>query len=159
MGVGYHFGYSGGWLSFSYQRGIVYYLQFILRAETSRNYVDGLLSLAYVPNIVVVDMTHVVAKHATSTRKEDAKYYGKCDKEGNIFNPFNGRVADPGEQDLVQMANDNNLHVSFPWIAKQEQQKNETFTESNTHPVTGSDIYCVSSINFMKEIRPPKLKF
>ena len=49
-------------------------------------------------------------------------------------------MADPEEQDIVQMANDNNLHVSFPWIAKQEQEKNETCTESNTHPVTGSDV-------------------
>ena len=39
------------------------------------------------------------------------------------------------------MSNDNNLHVSFPWIAKQEQQKNKTCTESNTHPVTGSDVH------------------
>ena len=39
------------------------------------------------------------------------------------------------------MANDNNLHVYFPWIFKQEQQKNEACTESNTHPVTGSDVH------------------
>ena len=134
-------GHSGGWLSFCCQHGIVYYLKFILRAESPRDYVDGLLSLAYIPNIVVVDMAHIVAKHATSSRKGDAKYYGKYDKEGNIFNPFNGRVADPEDQDIVQMANYNNIHVSFPWIAKQEQQKNKTCTESNTHPVTGSDVH------------------
>ena len=104
-------GHSGGWLSFSCQHGIVYYLKFILRAKSPRDYVDGLLSLVYIPNIVVVDMAHIVAKHATSSRKDDAKYYGKGDKEGNIFNPFNGRVADPEDQDIVQMANDNNLHV------------------------------------------------
>ena len=63
------------------------------------------------PNIIVIDMAHIVAKHATSSRKDDAKYYGKGDKEGNIFNQFNGRVADPEDQDIVQMANDNNLHV------------------------------------------------
>ena len=86
-------------------------------------------------------MAHIVAKHATSSRKGDAKYCGKYDKEGNIFNPFNGRMADPEDQDIMQMANDNNLHVSFPWIAKQEQQKNKTCTESNTHAVTGSDVH------------------
>ena len=34
----------------------------------------------------------------------------------------------------------NNLHVYFPWIFKQDQQ-NETCTESNTHPVAGSDVH------------------
>ena len=68
-------GHSGGWLSFSCQHGIVYYLKFILRAESPCDYVDGLLSLVYIPNIVVVDMAHIVAKHATSSRKDDAKYY------------------------------------------------------------------------------------
>ena len=134
-------GHSGVSVSFSCQHGIVYYLKFILSAESPRDYVDGLLSLAYIPNIVVVDVAHIVAKHATSTRKDDAKYYGKDVKEGNIFNPFNGRVTNPEEQDIVQMANDNYLHVSFPWIFKQEQQKIETCTESNTHPVTGSNVH------------------
>ena len=106
--------------------------------KSPRDNVDGLLSLAYIPNIVVVDMARIVAKHATSTRKDDAKYFGKGDKEGNIFNPFSGRVADP---DIVQMANNDNLHVYFPWIFKQEQQKNRTCTESNIHPVTASDFH------------------
>ena len=134
-------GHSRGWLSFSCQHGTVYYLKFILRAESPRDYVDDLLSFAYIPNIVVLDMAHIVAKHATSNRKDEAKYYGKGDKEGNIFNPFNSRVADPEHQDILQMVNDNNLRVSFLWIAKQEQQKNKTCTESNTRPVTGNDVH------------------
>ena len=87
-------GRSGSWLSFSCQDGILYYLKFILRAESPRDYVDGLLSLAYILNIVVVDMAHIVAKHARNTREDDAKYDGKGDKEGNNLNPFNDRVAD-----------------------------------------------------------------
>ena len=63
--------------------------------ESIRDYVDGLLSLAFIPNIVVVDMAQIVAKHAISTRKDNAKYYGKGGKEENILNPFNGRVAGP----------------------------------------------------------------
>ena len=50
-------------------------------------------------------------------------------------------MADPEDQEMVQMANDNNLHVPFPWIPKQEQQKNKTCTESNTHLVSGSDVH------------------
>ena len=72
-----------------------YYLKFVLRAKSFCDYVDGLLSLAYIQKIAVVDMAHIVAKHPTSTRKDDAKYYGKGDKGGTIFSPFNGRVADP----------------------------------------------------------------
>ena len=75
-------GHSGRCLSFSCQHGIAYYSKFIL------------LSLAYIPNIVVADVARIVAKHATSTRKNDAKYYDKGDKEGNIFNPFSEWVAD-----------------------------------------------------------------
>ena len=76
-------GHSGSCLSFSFQHGIAYYSKFIL------------LSLAYIPSIAVADVARIVAKHATSTRKNNAKYYNKGDKEGNIFNPFSERVADP----------------------------------------------------------------
>ena len=76
-------GHSGSCLLFSCQHGIAYYSKFIL------------LSLSYIPNIVVADVARIGAKHATSTRKNDAKYYDKGDKEGNIFNPFSERVADP----------------------------------------------------------------
>ena len=62
-------GHSRSWLSFSFQHSIIYYLKFILPAESLRVYVDGLLSLAYIPNRVVVDMAHIMANHATSTRK------------------------------------------------------------------------------------------
>ena len=51
------------------------------------------------------------------------------------------RVADPEEKDIVQVVNNNNLHVPFPWFFKREQQKNETCTERNTRPVTGSDVH------------------
>ena len=40
-------------------------------------------------------MAYIVANYAISTRKDDAKYYGKGGTEGNIFNPFNDRVSDP----------------------------------------------------------------
>ena len=56
-------------------------LKIYLRVESPCDYVDGLLLLAYIPNIVAVDMVDIVVKHATSARKDDAKYYGKGDKE------------------------------------------------------------------------------
>ena len=84
-------GHSGGWLSFSCPHGIVYYLKFLLRAESCRHYVDGLLSLKYQPKIVIVDMAHIVANHANNTRKEDNRKYGKADEEGRLFFPYDGR--------------------------------------------------------------------
>ena len=45
------------------------------------------------------------------------------------------------QQDIVQMANANNLHIPLPWIFKQEQQKKATCTESNIYPVTGSNVH------------------
>ena len=35
------------WLSFSCPHGVVYYLKFLLRFESSRDYVDGLLSMEH----------------------------------------------------------------------------------------------------------------
>ena len=61
---------------------------------------------SYFPvSTVLLEMAHIVPKHTTSTRKDYAKYFGKCDKERDILNPFNGRLTDPEEQDVVKMAN------------------------------------------------------
>ena len=68
-------------MSFSCPYGIVYYLKFLLIAESCRDYVDGLLSMKHQPNIVLVDMAHIVANHANNTRKEDNRKYGKADEE------------------------------------------------------------------------------
>ena len=85
--------HSGGWLSFSCPHGIVYYWEFLLRAESCRDYVDGLLSLKHQPNIVIVYMAHIVANYANNTRKEDNRKYGKADEEGRLFFPCEGRVS------------------------------------------------------------------
>ena len=72
-------GHSGGWLSFSCPRGVVYYLKYLLRSKSSRDYVDGLLPMEHLPNITVSDMDHIVANHALVSRKEDVIKYG-CDE-------------------------------------------------------------------------------
>ena len=58
----------------------VYYLKLILRIESLHDYVDCLLSLAYIPNLGVVDIVSIKGYHAASTRTENAKYYGKGNK-------------------------------------------------------------------------------
>ena len=108
-------GHLGGWLSFSCLHGVVYYLKFLLRSESSRDYVDGLLSMEHLPNITVIDMAHIVANHALTSRKEDVIKYG-YDENGILFKPYNGRVADPENPENVANATENRLEVSFPWI-------------------------------------------
>ena len=72
-------GHSGGWLSFSCPHGVAYYLKFLLRSESSRDYVDRLLSMKHLSNITVIDLAHIVANHALVSRKEDVIKYG-CDE-------------------------------------------------------------------------------
>ena len=136
-------GYLEGWLLFSCPHGVVYYLKFLLRSESSRDYVDGLLSMEHLPNITVIDMAHIVANHALTSRKEDVIKYG-YDENGILFKPYNGRVADPENPENVANAIENRLEVSFPWICKHHQSKivrNDARKECHqVRPVTEKDI-------------------
>ena len=104
--------HSGGWLTFSCPHGIVYYLKFLLRSESSRDYIDGLLSMKHIPNVVVIDMAHIIAKHVLVSRREDVQKYG-YNEEGIPFEPYSGRVADPDDPENVTNAKENNLELSF----------------------------------------------
>ena len=93
-------GNSGGWLTFSCPHGVVYYLKFLLRSESSRDYIDDLLSMNHIPNAVVIDMAHIIAEHALVSRREDVQKYG-YNEEGILFEPYSGRVADPDDPKTV----------------------------------------------------------
>ena len=134
-------GHSGGWMSFSCPHSVVYYLKFLLRAESCRNYVDGCLSMAYLPNVVVVDMAHIVSKHANRSRREDIEKYNKGDNEGKLFRPYDGRAADPEIKDNVKKANDGTLSVSFPWMPNTSSTSKQSDFKKDAHPVTGSDAH------------------
>ena len=64
-------GHLGGWWTFSCPHGAVYYLKCLLRSESSRDYIDDLPSMKHIPNVVVIDMAHIIAKHALISRRED----------------------------------------------------------------------------------------
>ena len=49
----------------------------------------GMLSMATTMNICVIDMTHMVARHANVSHKEDTIRFGKGD-DGKKFHPFEG---------------------------------------------------------------------
>ena len=93
----------------------MYYLKCLLRSENSRDDIDGLLSMKHIPNVVVIDMGHIIAKHALVSRRGDVQKYG-YNEEGILFEPYSGRVADPDNPENVTNAEENNLELSFPWI-------------------------------------------
>ena len=132
-------GHSGGWLSFSCIHGVVYYVKFLLRAESCRDYVDGILSFKHVPNVIIVDLAHMLANHANGTRREDTIRLGKGDEEGNLFYPYDGRIDDPENPGIVADATNGNLERSFPWMKPTEHLKCGENNDLNCHPVTGSE--------------------
>ena len=95
-------GHSGGCLSFSCPHGFVYYLKFLLRSESSNDFVDELLSLEHLPNITVIDMNHIVANHALVSRKEDVIKYG-YDEMGFYLNPTTVELQIQKTQKMLQM--------------------------------------------------------
>ena len=131
-------GHSGGWLSFSCPHGIVYYLKFLLRAESCRDYVDG-LSLKHQPNILIVDIAHIVANHANNTREEDNRKYGKANEEGRLIFPYEGHVASSDDSESIRLSKEKSLEVNFPWMSS--TNKALTKIERNVHPITGSEIH------------------
>ena len=53
--------------------GVVDYLKFLLRSESSHDYIDFLLSMKHIPNAAVIDMVHIIAKDVLIPRKDDTK--------------------------------------------------------------------------------------
>ena len=72
--------------------------------------------MEHLPNITVIDVTHIVADQSLVSRKEDVIKYG--DNENRIlFKLYNGRVVDPENPENVTNAIENHrFEVAFPWI-------------------------------------------
>ena len=80
--------------------------------ESSRDYIDSLLSVKYIPNVVVIDMAHIIAKHMLISKKDDVNK-NRYNEEGNLFEPYSGSVAGPDDPANVTNAKENNLELSF----------------------------------------------
>ena len=120
------FGYSGGWLTFSCIHGIIYAVKLLLRSESRRDYIDILRSLKYKPNVFINDMAHMVARHS--------KRQGH-----NIFNPFDGRVAENTAENVDQAVRES-FQISLPWLNNKTPCAEELLT-GDMHPVTGSNMH------------------
>ena len=114
-------GCSGGWASATCPHGVVYALKFLLGFESPRDYIDMLLSMKYQPNITVVDVANIVAKHGNNRKK-------------GMFHPFTGMVAEPTLEN-VEMASAGQLDVSFDWM---DTPINNVDKSVEYHPVTGT---------------------
>ena len=133
--------HSGGWLPFSCSHRVVYFLKFLLRAESCRDYVDACLSMAHLKNVVAVDMTHIVAKHVNRNRREDIEKHNTGDNEGKRFRPYDGRVTDPEIKDNVKKANDGTLLFSYPWMPNTGSTSKQSNFKKDAHPATGINVH------------------
>nr|XP_026690264.1 uncharacterized protein LOC104265342 isoform X1 [Ciona intestinalis] len=86
---------GGGIVHFRCVHGIAVYMKFTLRQESARDYVDGILSFAQQPNVVVTDIASQVAHH------------GENRKVG-MFSPFRGMLYQWTKENL-QLAEDGKL--------------------------------------------------
>ena len=116
-------GCSGGWVSGTCPHGVIYTLKFVLRAESPRDYVDLILSMAHQPNIIISDMANMLVAHGNKRKKD-------------MFHPFNGMVAEP-TQSNVQKALDGDLEISIPWI-EFTNDNNGIPATSEAHPISAS---------------------
>ena len=72
--------------------------------------------MEHLPNITVIDMTHIVANQSLVSRTEDVIKYGD-DENRILFKLYNGRVVDSENPENVTNAIENRrLEVAFPWI-------------------------------------------
>ena len=101
----------------------MYALKFVVRAESPRDYVDVLLSMKYQPNVVLIDMAHMVAVH------------GNHRKPG-MFSPYEGRVA-PATEANIKAAQEGKLTVDMPWLIDSYRDSAPNRYQSPTHPLTG----------------------
>ena len=130
-------GCSGGWVSGCCIHGIVYVLKFVLRAESSRDYVDLLLSMKFQPNVTIIDMANMVAAHGNKRQR-------------GMFHLHNGMVAEPCQEN-VDKARQRSLLVSLPWLDRSCRKGSTLSTEmEDAHPISGSDVKMCLLIAFMK---------
>ena len=94
----YLFYFKGGWLSASCPHKVVYAVKFVIRAEGPHS-----AGMKYQPNVVLIDMAHMVAAHGNLRRP-------------GMFGPFKGRVA-PATPENIKAAQEGCLKVDWPWLA------------------------------------------
>ena len=68
--------------------------------------------MKHIPNVVLIDMTHIIAKHALISIRERVQKYGYNEEEV-LFGPYPGRMTDPDDPENMTNAKENNVELSF----------------------------------------------
>ena len=102
-------------------------------------------------------MAHIVANHATSTRNDDAKYYGKGEKGIFSIHSMVGWLIQTKkilcEWEMIII-----FTCIFHGFLNKSNRKTELALKLIHIQLLVAMSICASSINFMKEIRSSKLK-
>lgn len=77
-------------MSASCSHKLVYAVKFVLRTEGPRDNIDLLLSMRYQPNVVIVDIAHMAAKHSNN-------------RMPGMFSPFEGTLVTNKEENIKQL--------------------------------------------------------
>ena len=122
---------------------VTYYIKCLLYwPESLREHVDALLSFKYQPTISINDMPYMVARH------------GNLCTYGDIFFPYEGRVADPTDENIAKVENKEAV-TNFRFLENQQDSNRESINadiskdqESHScHPVTGvTEKFCLCDI-------------
>lgn len=101
--------------------GVVYSTKANIRAESSRDYADLLLSWKHFPNVVIYDFARGLVNH--------------CNLRDPIrlpFSPNEGRLAEASPENIA-MASKDQLRVHLPWLVTKKDKP-----DTGGHPITGS---------------------
>ena len=121
------YGKSGGLLRLFCRHGIVVYMKFLVRAESSVDYAEALINMKFPPTLFVCDFIRQVV---SSTNK----------RAPGFFNPFNGWWTDPTNKNLISDL-EKGRKMSIPYITDGYVTDLMQLVEGQ-HPVSGlSEIY------------------
>ncbi len=115
---------------------VVYYLKFVLRGESPRDYADLLRSIKFPPSISISDIPDRLASHVNNSVP-------------GFFSPNNGRLF-PATRDNIASAELGILEKRLPWIQNEGAPslpfpENECDIEEFAHPTTNvTDRYSLS---------------
>ena len=116
---------SGGTMTATCPHGVTYAFKCLLKAESSRDVRDILISLRYPPNVVISDVPHLV----TSIVNRSVP---------NFFMPHNGCVAEPTESNIDKVKKGRFEQLSFPNLNNRFEPARSglNLTGSVMHPIT-----------------------
>lgn len=106
--------------------GVVYYVNFLFRAESARDHVDGFLSFNSFPTVYILDVAGQVARHMNNRTQQ------------KFFHRHDGQLCAPSKQN-IEAAMEKKLEFDLDWVnnlrspeaPQQRIQEKDWFTASH----------------------------